>query len=181
MNPFEKGTKIGQQSWLSEIVSIEQADVLTVKSHQSGDNISHEVQIDSRYFEEPVIAAITVNQIGDITVPTQGDRVIVAYQIDGRPIILGTIYTSNDTLPDFEPGERIIGHPMTDSYVRLATDGTIHVEGDGGNTIELQPDGSIVLNGGSTQPVTDVQTTTDVDGHVTSVSLTRADGIYVPE
>jgi len=120
------------------------------------------------------------HQVGDVSIPTEGSRVIIGYRVNARPLVLGSRYSANDTVPEYEPGERIIGHPTSNSYIHLDNDGGVHIVGENGNSVTMQSNGDVVINDGNTQPVTDVSTSTDADGHVTSISLTRASGVYLP-
>jgi hypothetical protein len=162
------------------IVGVEGAYVTETQPHDAGDDVDHAVEVVPETFSGPTVAEILVDLRGDVCVPTEGDWVLVAYRTNGRPVVLGTRYGDNDNIPEFEPGERVVGHPETDSYVRLANDGSILVEADDGTTIECTSDGDIVLNEGQTAPIVDITTTTDSDGHVTSIDVTRADGVFVP-
>jgi len=164
MNPYAAtGGNINEQ-----IIAFEEATVFTV------------IEITNDDIQEPEPAEVVVPQNGDVCLPTEGDTVMVGYRRNGRPLVVGTQYTDSTDIPPFEEGERVIGHPTSDSTIRFTTDGTIRLTHDAGTTVELTNDGSVVIDNGNTQPVTDVATTTDSDGHVTGVSLTRADGVYLP-
>lgn len=180
MNP---NTDDDVQQWRGDI-TLEWATVETVPTHDGGSDGAHAVEITLDWFDEPEKAEVAIGLTGDVLMPEEGDRVIVGYREDERPIVLGGRYLLGDSIPAFQAGERVVGHPASDSHVRFHADGTLTVSGDGGNTVELQSDGSVVINGGSTAPVTDVtvSTTTDSDGHVTSVSLTKTRGadVYLP-
>lgn len=168
MNP---NSDDGSQGWLDgQIIGVEGARVVTAPSHDAGDDVRHHVEVKPDTFDEPILADVRVGLTGDACIPTEGSRVTIAYRPSGRPHVVGTRYADGDDIPAYEAGERIIGHPLSNAHVRLASDGTVHVEGDG----------DVVVNGGGTRPVTDVATTTDADGHVTDVSVTRADGVFVP-
>lgn len=168
----------------SSVIGLEGATVIDTESHSEGDNIGHEVKIKPDTIDSTLTADVAVGLLGDVTIPEVGNRVIIGYRVSSSPIVLGTRYRDSETIPDFEPGERIIGHPASDNYIRLQNNGTIHVESGGGATVELQTDGDVVVNDGSTKPVTDVtvNTTTDADGHVTDVSLniTRTSDVFIP-
>jgi len=121
-----------------------------------------------------------VPQKGDVTIPDEGDDILVGARPDERLVMLGSRYTLEDSIPEYKPGERRIGHPITDSHIELQTDGTVHIENDTGTTVELQPDGSVVIDSGTNTPITDIQTQTDAEGHVTDVSVTRSSSVYLP-
>lgn len=134
---------------------------------------------------EPISAPepvdITVNVRGDITVPKKNTVVVIGYIRGKKPVILDSLYTRQDEKPDpYEGTDRVVGSPYSDAEVRFKEDGSIFVHGEDA-FVELQSNGDVVINQGTTRPVTDVSTTTDADGHVTSISLTRSDTVYIPE
>ncbi len=161
-------------------IGVEGAEVTRTQTHTQGDDVGHAVYVKPDTLDRDVLADVATAQTGDVYIPEEGSRVIIGYRVNERPIVLGQRYQIDDTIPEFEPGERVIGHPLSNSHIRLAKDGSITVKGDGGNTIELASDGSVTINGGSANPVTDVTTSTDADGHVTSISLTKSSNIYIP-
>jgi len=161
-------------------IGVESAEVIRTQSHTEGDNVSHVVYVKPSTINETIPADVNANQVGDVQIPTEGSRVTIAYRPNERPLVVGQRYKNEDTVPEFEPGERVVGHPLSDSHIRLATDGSITIKGDAGNIVELASDGSVTINGGSKNPVTDVSTSTDADGHVTSISLTRSSNVYLP-
>lgn len=171
MNPQDQQKP---REWLlSEIIALEEGRVLTVPTHTSGDSIGHAVEVATEFLDEPQIAEVGVGEVGDVCLPAEGDDVIVGYRLDGAPFVLGTRYQVGDTIPEFEPGERVIGHPASSSHIRLATDGTVTISGDGGNTIELAPNGNTIINGGGVKPITQVDFTNE--------TVTRAADVLVPE
>jgi hypothetical protein len=159
---------------------IEGGTVTTVEPHDTGDERSHECWVKPDSFEGDVRAEILSPAHGSVTIPEEGERVLVIHRRDDDPMIIGSRYEEDETIPAYDPGERIVSHAASDSHVYFRVDGSILVSGHNGNTIELKADGSIVLNGGTNNPVTDVSTTTDSDGHVTSISLTKSSDIYIP-
>ena len=161
-------------------VGVEGAEVIRTSSHTEGDDVGHVVYVKPDLLDRTLPADVAIAQTGDVTIPEEGSRVIIAFRPNERPIVLGQRYKQDETIPDFEPGERVIGHPLSESHIRLAKDGSITVKGDGGNTIELASDGSVTINGGSKNPVTNVTTSTDGDGHVTSITLEKSSDVYVP-
>jgi hypothetical protein len=159
---------------------IEGGHVTTVESHTDGDGRGHVCWVKPDSFEGDVQTEILAPAHGSVTIPEEGERVLVIHRRDGEPMIIGSRYEEGETIPAYDPGERIVSHAASDSHVYFRVDGSILVSGHNGNTIELKADGTIVLNGGTNNPVTDVSTTTDNDGHVTSISLTKSSDIYIP-
>lgn len=160
------------RDWIAdETLALEGATVTRVRTHTSGDDVGYAVQVRPDTHEEPLIAELRADTRGDVAIPEEGDRVLVAYRLNGRPVVVGTRYTQDDSIPDFEEGERVLSHTASDAYIRFHSDGTLTVSGDGGNTIELQTDGAIVCNGGSTRPITDVD--------FANKTVTRASDVYL--
>jgi len=169
-------------SWKDEKrVGVEGAEVIRTSSHSKGDNVGHVVYVKPDLLDRTLPADVAVTQTGDITIPEEGSRVIIAFRPNERPVVLGQRYKQDDTIPEFEPGERVIGHPLSESHIRLAKDGSITIEGDGGNTIKLASDGSVTINDGSTQAIKDVQADgTNSNGGITSLDITRSNDVYLP-
>jgi hypothetical protein len=165
----------------TEIIGLEGGVVTTVESHDpDNDNRGHVCWVSPDTYDGDELMEIGVSHHGSLVVPNEGQRVLFTRRNDTLPTVVATRYEEGEEVPAYEPGERRVSHPASDSYVHFYTDGSIEVYGHNGNTIELKIDGSIVLNGGTNSLVTDVSTTTDSDGHVTSISLTKSSDIYVP-
>lgn len=176
MNPFtsDDGGELGP------IRSITTGEVTSAPSHTSGDDIKHHVVVSPDFTDASFPAEVGIMAKGDVSVPTEGTPVYLAMRPDGRALILGERYQLEDTIPEYESGERRVGHPLSNSHIELQADGTVHIENDAGTTVELQPDGDVVIDGGTNNPVTDVSTTTNADGYVTDVSTTKSSTVYLP-
>lgn len=181
MNPHEDDER---DSWrYPDIERIEGGVVTTVNEHVEGDNIAHEIWVKPDSYEGDLTTEMVVGATGDVLIPEEGQRVLLAHRTDAKPIILGVRYQEgeeNDDVPPFKEGERRVGHPASDSYVRFLTDGSMVVNGHNGNKIELKADGTVVINEGTTQPIMDISFGTDSDGDYTSHTITRADNVYLP-
>jgi len=105
---------------------------------------------------------------GDFYVPPEGTPVLVIYTGENRGVVIGSPVPQT-TSPAVTGGERILSHPKSDANVRFNTDGTLDIYGDT----------TVRINGGSKGVVHDVSTTTDAQGHVTSVSLQRRTDILI--
>lgn len=180
-------------------IGLEGATVTKTQSHSEGDNISHEVYVRPDTMETDVIADVGINQTGDVQIPQEGSRVVIGYRVNERPLVVRQRYSSDDTVPEFDPGERVIGHPLSDSNIRLATDGSVTVTDDDGTSITLDgsgaitltasdgtsvslDNGNVVINGGNTQAITDVSAgETNDNGGITSIDVSRSPSVYVPE
>lgn len=178
MNPQDDDSS--RQYLQNEIIGIEGANVTDAPTHVSGDDVRHHVKVRPDTFDQSIPADVRISHQGDVCIPTEGSRVVIGYRPNGRALVLGGRYAQGDTIPPFEPGERIVGHPTTDSEVHLHNDGSVTVEGDSGNTIELGTDGTVTINDGNTAPVTNIETTKDADGDINDITLIRADGVFVP-
>jgi hypothetical protein len=161
------------------IVAVDKAEVISADaSGPSG--TEHAIVVSPEHTAQNKPALVMENAGGDVTLPTEGEDVLIGQTDSGTFYVLGRTYQPDDTVPTLAPGERRIGHPLSDSAVTLHKDGTVTIEGDSGTTVSIKPNGDVVINGGSTAPITDVQTSTDGDGHVTSIDITRAEGVFVP-
>lgn len=169
MNPQDTDE---QQSRMSNFVTVETGRVKTVPTHTAGDSIAHAVEVETSTSEEPEIAEVSPDTLGDVALPTEGDDVIIGTKLNGDRQVLGVRYSKDDTIPPFEEGVRVVGHPTSDSRVRFEKDGTVVVHGQGGSKVELATDGSVTVNEGSTAPVTDVDFANE--------TVTRASNVYVP-
>jgi len=162
-------------------IGLEGAEVTRSPSHTQGDNKSHAVYVLPDTMEQDLLADVAVGLTGDTQIPQEGSRVVIGYRVNERPLVLGQRYRESDSVPDFEPGERVIGHPLSGSYIKLAKDGSVTVKGNNGNKIRLQKNGNVVINGGSTQAITDVTiASTNEYGGATSLAITRSPSVYLP-
>jgi hypothetical protein len=179
MNPHND---LDDRSWFTgESASYEGAVVTSSPTHTTGDGVTHAVRVSPDTYNGSMEAEIPVTARGDTLIPEEGQRVFVVYRKNTEPLVVAQRYEEDGVEPpSFEPGERRIGHPASDSHVLLQPDGTIRIDGANGNTVELAANGDVIINSGSNNPITDVSTTTDADGHVTSVSTTTSDSIYLP-
>jgi hypothetical protein len=149
------------------------------------------VRVNGITFDGEVPAYVLHGVVSDVHVPAEGTRVSVQFTNREQAYVVGQLPDPSDTLPTYEPGDRIVAPQTAASQLRMDGDGTVTIESDGtitidaaGNDVDVQNASSVSVNGGSTGVVTDasVSTTTDGDGHVTSVSVsvTRSSDLYVP-
>lgn len=103
---------------------------------------------------------------GDSWLPTVGETAIVARRRSGRPLLLGTVGGDRTV----QSGERIIGHDGSTAHLRFRSDGVIEVVPDGQSTPTVTID-SEGLHFADEQVVTNIETSTDADGHVTSIDV----------
>jgi len=108
---------------------------------------------------------------GDGWLPSVNETAIIARRTTGQYILLGTF---SDGGMGLDAGERVIGHSGSESRLKMNNDGSIDIIPDGAENpvVTLTSDGMKIAKG---QVVTDIDTTTDSDGHVTSVSPVYTD------
>jgi hypothetical protein len=173
MNPYDTGEPINYTQ--REVLAIEEATVVSPAS--SMDSL---VDVQPVTHDQTIEAEIGVAEHGDGSLPEREETVIIAYRVSDKPVIVQRFYEGDSESPTLDIGERILGHASTDSQIYFQSDGSIRLENDTGATVTLQADGTVSINGGTNSPVTDVTTTTDADGHVTDVSVTRSTDILLP-
>lgn len=135
----------------------------------------------------PLSTWVVVPNKGDISTPNPGDTIVVGYTKGGFAVCFGVLYTRQERsqVPSYTKDERVIGHQATDAEIRIQEDGSVTIFADSGDKIEVDTaDGSVRVNDGTNPVVYDasVSTTTDVDGHVTSVTLnlSKSNKLKVP-
>ena len=152
-------------------IGVEGATVIETPSDTTSTGNGHSISVVPDTLSEPITADVAVSQSGDAHLPKPNTRVIIAYRPSEQPIVLGTRYTIDETVPDVAPGERVIGHPDSDGFIRFTADGTIEISGDA----------DVVINGGNKQAITDVQASgTNAEGGITGLDITRSDSVYLP-
>lgn len=129
----------------------------------------------------PIPTWVTISAKGDVSLPRTGDTVLIASTNSKFAVCLGVIYDRQGTVPTYTRRQRIVGHPFTDSKVLFDEDGTITIEANSGDKIEVDTsDGSVRINDGTNPVAYDVNTTKDPDGHVETVTLVTSDKLKVP-
>lgn len=160
--------------------------------HEAGDDNKHLVRIQPRGKNVSIPAQMGVMASGDVHIPTETEPDIpVLYGIrgDGTYVILSLLYSAENDVPAYEPGERILGHALTDANIYFDVDGNIIVSGDGDSNVQIKADGSIVAEGASGETVTvqgDGTISVDSDGNSTvevnsdgSITITGSTGATV--
>jgi hypothetical protein len=132
------------------------------------DNGETVVSVQSATVPTDGTAVVLPNVHGDSYVPPKGTPVLLAQLASSETIVLKAP-TPNVDSPTLDEGERIISHPTSESVVKFNADGTLDIHGDG----------VVRINGGSKGAITDITTSTDGDGHVTDVSVTRNDDVLL--
>lgn len=131
-------------------LGLESMVVTQANKHVLGDDVGHHVEVAPDLFSTSMTAEVLTTQAGDIYLPTEGDTVVVGYRTDDTPVVLGSHYPQEYQLPEFKPGERRIGHPPSDSYIRLKQNGTIQIQhdtpADKTAVIRFQQDGGVAMH-----------------------------------
>jgi len=78
----------------------------------------------------PIPAKIGTTMTGSAVQPTVGSEVLVTYSVNGEAWIVDTYYTQNSAVPEYEVGERVVGHPSTDANIHFQNDGSIDIQSD---------------------------------------------------
>ena len=154
--------------------------VVSVPTETGPTGSQHTISVSPEHSDSEVPAIVTESTHGDAHLPTVGTSVLCLVAMTGSVYVIQRTYRTEDSVATTVPGERRLSHPLSDSHITFHEDGTLTVNGDSGTTVTIESNGDVVINGGSTAPITDIQTTTDGDGDITSIDVTRADGVFVP-
>ena len=119
-------------------------------------------------------ASVVVPTQGDAMVPEVGDVVVIGFTITGEQVVLGIVYTDDETGPDYTRGQKTIGHSATDSNITIEPDGSVHL-----NSIltvparrENDPNPSEVPNGSQWYNTTDDAHRAVQDGQIVEFQTT---------
>jgi len=138
------------------------ATVISTPVKSGPDGKGHAVAISPEHTDQDMPALVAEQAYNDVSLPTSGSNVLCLIGQNETTYVIGTIYEAEESVQTVPVGDRVIGHDNSDSTVRFKSDGTV------------------VINDGSTAPITDIETTKDNDGHVTSIDITRATDVLVP-
>lgn len=111
---------------------------------------------------------------GDRRLPAEGDEVYFTRRGDDVAVILGIVATDHDGYAT----ERRIDHRHSDAHITIDADGRITAVAADGTSITVDG-GTLQVNDGATPVVTDIETSTDGDGHVTSVTPVTNDSLQL--
>lgn len=129
VNPFADAKKQARST--AEAAALDFCEVVEVQS-----NAGHtaRVSIKGDRGNSRVVSAIVPTD-GDVSVPQKGDIVAVGYAKGNKPVVLGTVYTADDDIPQYEAGERVLGAPGTSAQIKFNADGSIDIDGADGAAI----------------------------------------------
>lgn len=109
LNPFEdsrqKTRRASRQQGLdvAKVVDVDEAAHMVLIRTMT--KTGAEAQTDT----SPTPAIVSVDERGDVSLPSVGDTVVVARFKSRNPVVLGTYYTRERDLREYEVGERHIG------------------------------------------------------------------------
>lgn len=154
--------------------------------HETANESEPRVSVLPRHGDTEVEVYVPQHTTSDTWVPRKGKRVYYVRLLDDTAIFLGCVADDHDGYDT----ERRITHPHTDTEILFDEDGSVHVDGtdtsvtlnaDGSVDIDVADGKAVTVDGGTNPVVTDVETTTDSDGHVTDVTTVTSDTLLVPE
>ena len=152
-------------------IGVEGATVVQTPDDMTSSGNGHGVKVIPDTMDDAITADVIVSQKGDAHIPEQNSRVIIAYRPSEQPVVLGQRYSVDDSIPDVQPGERVVSHPTSDATIRYTTDGAIKITGDS----------DVVINDGNKQAVTNVEASgTNEHGGITGITVTRSSSVYLP-
>ncbi|MFC6953787.1 hypothetical protein [Halorubellus litoreus] len=129
---------------------------------------------DAKQTDLPRVSVLRLSA-GLAVTPQQRDDVAVDYLSDGRPVIVGVL--------THDPAGGSFPTLTGDEFALVFGDGTKLTVTNNGGSYAVEIDANEVTLGDTTGnpagAITDVTTTTDVDGHVTSVNLVRSTKVNI--
>lgn len=136
------------------------------------DEIQDNGTIRIRYYDDTHTSALPMSDSPhEAHIPSVNDLVYISPQSNSRDVVVG--YAPIQLVEPLNDGERTIGHSGSESRLKFTDDGTIEVYRDGDSEpIVTISDSGVEL---PQAVVTDVSTTIDSDGYVTSVDTTTTE------
>ena len=139
----------------------------------------HIVEVKPEGFDTAFPAELPVEMVGDAHVPTENAKVLLGLKSTGGLTVITQRYGGQpNQIPSYEAGERVIGHPLSDTQIRLDVNGDAHIRHESGMTVTVDASG-VHVNGGTKNAVSDITTTKNADGYVTDVDVKRSDSVYI--
>lgn len=85
------------------------------------------------------LAPVLTMGAGDAHIPPVGSNVAVMYGPNEKPWVVGYWYATNEDRepPEYLPGERVIGTPLNESYMKIAADGHIEIRTEGNRRVDI--------------------------------------------
>lgn len=118
----------------------------------------HQVYVKLYEDESQERVAVLTGMQGDVSIPSEGEDVMVLFRSADKAVVLGTMYPVDDVrgepneelVPDYEEGDRIIGN-VSDSHLAIRADGTIEITTEGVKPINVdRQNASVYLSSAQT-------------------------------
>lgn len=155
MNPHTEAETNTQRSVAPPVAK---AKVVQAASHDRDDPDAkgyHTARVRVYGESSTQVAPILTSMAGDAHVPPVGSDVAVIYGPNEKPWIIGFWYAVNEDRepPNYQPGERVIGHPDTESSIRIRKDGHIRIITEGNSAVDIDHQTASVNMSGSNQTI----------------------------
>jgi hypothetical protein len=127
---------------------IQKAKVIRTPSHPT-ENGYHQVYVKLYYDDSRQRAIVTMGKQGDVSIPEEGEDVFVLFGAADKPVVIDSFYpvddefgNKNENVPDYEPGDRIIGN-SSGSHLAIRNDGTIEIVTDENQAVNIDRQSAI--------------------------------------
>lgn len=155
MNPFDQNE---EQTRRSVAPPMAKAKVVQARPHDPDDpqqQAYHTARVRVYGESSTFLAPILTSMAGDAHVPPVGSDVAVMYGPNEKPWIIGYWYPVNEDRepPEYLPGERVIGSPLSDSYMKIAADGHVEIITEGRARVDIDHQSASVERTGSDQSI----------------------------
>lgn len=157
-NPMNPHKQTDEQVRHAVQPPVAKAEVVQARPHDRDDPNQkgyHTARIRVYGEESTQLAPVLTSMVGDAYVPTVNSDVAVMYGPNEKPWIVGSWYPVDEDRepPNYQPGERIIGHPDTGSYFKIAKDGHLEIITEGRQRVDVDHQTSSVNLNDSNQTI----------------------------
>lgn len=148
-NPSNPYTRDSEHTSKDVQLPISKARVLSVSD--SSENGSHTIEISVYNTNTKEQAPVLMPTQGCVWLPKEGDDVAVMFSKEGKPWVIGSWYAAdrlnsgNVNLPEYEQGDLRLGN-ATGSHVTINNDGSIRIETDGTQPVNIDKQSAVVYN-----------------------------------
>lgn len=134
---------------------VAKAEVVQAARHDDKVKGFHSVRVRVYGETSTFLAPILTMMQGDAHVPPVGSDVAVMYGPNEKPWVVGYWYATDGDAepPDYMPGERIIGSPLSESFIKIAADGHIEIKTEGLKRVDIDHQTSSVYLTGANQSI----------------------------
>lgn len=147
-NPYQTDRNEIQRSVSMPIAKAKVTEALSKPSDGGIHTVTVRVHGDEAPYEAPVLTPM----LGSAFIPEVGDNVAVAFSAEDKPWVIGAWYPDDQVraqlanLPDYEPGELVLGVPSNDSRIRIFRNGDIILTDENGQTVEFTDTGVVITD-----------------------------------